>query len=94
MGGHTQLNIENLRHYMEAMTKTINRMMDGGRNTAAELEHPVVWVPRELNRNADRICNKVMDEKKDHGFVHEKIVAILKGRFNLKISSDGGTRAG
>ena len=80
LGGHTQLNIGNPIHYMEAMTKTINRMMDDGRKTAAELEDPSVWVPRELNRKADRICNTVMDEK-GPSFCTRKDSCDIKGTF-------------
>ena len=53
---------------------------------------PVAWVPRELNKQADRICNLVMDSRKDFSFKDSRLADILYSGFNIKIGTDGGSR--
>ena len=52
------------------------------------------WVPRELNKRADTICNIVMNTREKHELRHARLNDILRDRYNLKISSDGGIRGG
>ena len=94
LGGHICLKVEALRPLMEAITGRVNGMRDGGKKGAKDLEDPVAWVPRELNRRADKICNEAMDRTDGHSFVHARIREIIRHGYNLKISSDGGIRAG
>ena len=92
--GHTKLQIEELRPICSGITDRIAKWLEDGRKPATDQGDPVLWVPRELNKRADRVCNIVMDQGSGHSYVHRRIKDILKGRFNFKISSDGGIRGG
>ena len=92
--GHTKLQIEELRPICSEITDRIAKWLEDGRKLATDQGDPVLWVPRELNKRADRVCNIVLGQGSRHNYVHARIRDILKGRINLKISSDGGIRGG
>ena len=76
------------------ITNHIEKKLNDGWRPAKDQEDPVLWVPRELNKRADTICNLVMDARGKHEFRHERISILLKERINIKVSSDGGSRGG
>ena len=92
--GHTMLKVGNLRPMCVEITNRIARRLEDGWRPARDHEDPVLWVPRELNKRADTICNIVMNTREKHEFRHARINDILRDRYNLKISSDGGIRGG
>ena len=55
---------------------------------------PVLWVPRELNKASDRICNTAMDNRSSRRASNPRLCQYISERWNLKISSDGGCRGG
>ena len=50
------------------------------------------WRPRFFNKDADRICNQIMDEGHGISYVNPNISEFLRKKANLYISSDGGCR--
>ena len=92
--GHSELKIEHLRPYMERITNIVQRLSRMGWDCPGECADPVLWVPRELNKAADAVCNLVMNRRLHVEYRHPRIHTYLSERCCIKISSDGGCRGG
>ena len=79
---------------MERMTNIVQRLSRMGWDNPVACADPVLWVPRELNKAADAVCNLVMDRRSHVVYRHPRIRGYLSERCNIKISSDGGCRGG
>ena len=94
ISGHEKLTIDHLRSHCIRIANQIYKLINGGWSLFHWAADPVVWVPRELNHKADSLCNKSMNMKQNHRYIHPQIDQIIRTGFNLKLCTDGGVRGG
>ena len=94
ISGHDVLKDHSLRPICVRICRNIKRLTQNGWRTHTWNADPVAWVPSELNKHADGICNYVMDAKAPYWYINQKPRLAIYSKYNIKIGTDGGSRGG
>ena len=90
--GHSELKATYLYGACVTILNKLGRLLKDGRNLPSQFSDPWQWVPRELNKYADSICNLVMNNRRNHFSQHPQCMFHIRNRTNLTVCSDGGVR--
>ena len=90
--GHLALERDACRPVFERMAERMFNLYDLGLHPPSNLEDPVLWVRRHLNRQADALCNAAMDARRDWRRTWPAPSCLESGKYGILAFSDGGYR--